>query len=155
MSERVIWVNVNQSNPWQKICVFNWWFTLVYCLFKYCFMGNETPELLIPWNKLLLFILSVMNLLISRKHNTYQSDYSIKYKHEKQNQDVQPWLPVPTYPEAEIVVPPCSAVLLHCISGGGVAQVMVPADKHQWYRGVCSLQGRLQVSLLTFPEWCV
>lgn len=60
-----------------------------------------------------------------------------------------------TYPEAEIVVTPCFAILLHSSRCGGVAQVMVPADKHQRDGGVCSLQGCLQVPLLTFSEWVV
>lgn len=59
------------------------------------------------------------------------------------------------YPKAEIVIPPCIAVLLHCPGGGGVAQVMVPTDKYQWDGGICALQGSLQVSLLTLSEWGV
>lgn len=59
------------------------------------------------------------------------------------------------YPEAEVVISPCAAVLLHCTGGGCVAQVMVPTDKHQRDGGICSLQGCLKVSLLTFSEWRV
>lgn len=60
-----------------------------------------------------------------------------------------------TYPEAEIVIAPCFAILLHSSRCGGVAQVMVPTDKHQRDGGVCSLQGCLQVPLLTLSEWGV
>lgn len=60
-----------------------------------------------------------------------------------------------TYPEAEIVVAPCFAILLHSSRCGGVAQVMVPTDKHQRDGRIYSLQGCLQVPLLTLSEWGV
>lgn len=61
---------------------------------------------------------------------------------------------VSAYPEAEIVVPPSAAVLLHCAGSGGVTQVMVSTDKHQWNGGIGPLQDCLQVSLLTFSKGC-
>lgn len=56
------------------------------------------------------------------------------------------------YPEAEIVVPPSTAVLFHCCRGGGVSQVMVTTDKHQRDRWIRPLQRSLQVSFLTFSK---
>lgn len=55
---------------------------------------------------------------------------------------------VMVYPKAEIVIPPVVAILLHRTGGGGVAQVMIPTDKHQWDGGISFLQCSLQVMLL-------
>lgn len=60
-----------------------------------------------------------------------------------------------TYPEAEIVIPPSTAVLLHCSGSRGVTQVMVPTHKHQWDCRIGPPQGHLQVSLLSLSEWRV
>lgn len=56
------------------------------------------------------------------------------------------------YPEAEVVVSPGCAVLVHWTEGGSVAQVMVSTDKHQRDGGICGLQDSLQVPYLTFPK---
>lgn len=54
------------------------------------------------------------------------------------------------YPKAEIVIPPAVTVLLHRTGGWGVAQVMIPTDKHQRDGGISSSQRSLQVTLLLF-----
>lgn len=56
-------------------------------------------------------------------------------------------------PEAEVVVSPCLAELLHSLGGGDIAQVMVAADHHQWDVLVDGLQYSLQVPGLFLPPW--
>lgn len=56
-------------------------------------------------------------------------------------------------PKAEVVVSPCLAELLHSLGCGGIAQVMVAADHHQWDVLVDGFQYSLQVPGLFLPPW--
>lgn len=57
------------------------------------------------------------------------------------------------HPEAEVVVAPGPAVLLHRAGSRYLVQVVVPADEHEWDGGVRLPQGLLQVPLLGFSEF--
>lgn len=62
------------------------------------------------------------------------------------------WFVCSPHPEAEVVVTPSPAEVLHGAGGGGVPDVVVPANEHQRDGGVRPLQGLLQVPLLAFLE---
>lgn len=57
-----------------------------------------------------------------------------------------------TNPETEVVITPGTAVLLHCVQSGSVAQVMVTADKHERNFWISVPQDILQVPLLLLSE---